>query len=189
MDSTVKKEKLYAYEEFQEFVNNATEGQHYEWADGVIYMSPSPAREHQRISRFLTVKIGSYLEGKTCELYYAPMDLNLLDEKTKKPVCTYQPDIMVVCDESKFGDNSINGSPDLIIEIASPSNSKHDYLIKFNDYMRFGVKEYWIVDPRKRQINVYINSESNIELTQYAFNDKIKVGIFEDLVIDFNEYK
>lgn len=187
MDAAAKKGKLYTYEEFRKFVNNAPEGQQFEWIDGAICMSPSPVPDHQAISMFLSGEIYYYLKGKPCKVFHAPLDLELIDEETKKPLHVYQPDIMVICDKSKIGKNAIVGTPDFVIEIVSPSNSKRDYLEKFNNYMKFGVKEYWIVDPRTRLINVYINSETDIYLKQYTFKDKVKVGIFEDLYIDFSE--
>ena len=171
--------------EFLEFTKDKEE--RYELIDGTIYLMASPAMDHQRMSLFFGRKLGDYLEGKPCEVFIAPFDVFLF-EKTKKDDCqnVFQPDVFVVCDEKKKSQRGINGAPDFIIEVVSPSNEDRDYIDKLNLYMQYGVKEYWIVNPITKNILVYLNGEK-VKTYNYTFNDKVKVNIFEDFEIDFKE--
>jgi Uma2 family endonuclease len=119
-------------------------------------MMAAPSRLHQTISRKLLLQLGNFLRGKTCEVFNAPFEVYLNFDKTDEYPIMYQPDIFVICDESKHDGNKINGAPDFIIEILSPFNKRHDKNTKFRHYQRFGVKEYWIVDPVEKSVIVYI---------------------------------
>ena len=178
--------KKYNAKTFLEFVKDK-EGR-YELIDGEIYMMASPSIDHQRIVRFFSTKLSNYLDGKPCEPFIAPFDVFLF-QKNEKNDCqnVFQPDVFVVCDEKKKSKRGINGAPDFIIEIVSPSTSEHDYLNKLSAYMQYGVKEYWIVNPITKQISVYIKKKKELKFFTYTFSDKIKVGIFDGFEIDFNE--
>ena len=89
-------------------------------------------------------------KGK-CEVYTAPFDVKLSESTV------VIPDISVICDSSKLTDKGCSGAPDWIIEIVS-SNAIHDYLLKLNLYQAYGVREYWIVDPKKQSVTVYRNN-------------------------------
>ena len=96
-----------------------------------------------------------------------------------------EPDISVICAPNKLTDRGCTGAPDWIVEIASPSNSSHDYIRKLNLYADAGVREYWIVDPLSMKIFVYHLEETNFKADSYTFKDMIKVNIYDDLWIDF----
>ena len=84
-------------------------------------------------------------------------------------------------------DKGCTGSPDMIVEVVSPFNPSNDYVRKLNLYEEFKVKEYWIVNPMRKNILVYTLTENGYDApTSYTFNDKVKVNIFDDLEIDFN---
>ena len=91
-------------------------------------------------------------------------------------------------DPKKISKKRINGAPEFVIEIVGESNSALDYFYKLFTYMKYGVKEYWIVNPVTKNILVYINGEE-IKTASYTFEDKIKVSIFEDFEIDFKELR
>ena len=95
-------------------------------------------------------------------------------------------DISVICDPDKLTDRGCCGAPDLIFEIVSPSSRKLDYGIKNVIYAQSGVREYWIVDPKRKTISVNY-FEGNIVSVQYPFDSIIKVNIYEDLFINFSE--
>lgn len=120
-------------------------------------MSPAPNRPHQRLQRKLGGAIDRFLEGKPCELYYAPFDVLLPDgkEEDDEVDTVVQPDILVYCDRSKLTEAGARGAPDLVVEILSPSTAKKDQHDKFSLYERHGVREYWIVDPEGRWLCVY----------------------------------
>ena len=93
---------------------------------------------------------------------------------------------MVICNPDKLDGKRCNGAPDFIIEIVSPGNPADDYIRKLYYYKNAGVREYWIVDPRRRTITVNF-FEQNILNIQYSFDATIKVNIYDDLYIDFSE--
>lgn len=152
--------------------------------DGVVYDMASPSQIHQTISMELSNIIYNYIKSKKglCQLFSAPFDVKLSD----KPLTIVQPDIMVICDKDKLDGKRCNGAPDFIIEIVSPSNLEDDYIRKLYYYRNYGVREYWIVDPRRKTITVNY-FESNIVSVQYLFDSIIKVNIYEDLFINFSE--
>ena len=157
--------------------------------EGVPYdMSPSPFEEHQRVSGILHIEIGNYLKGKKCRVYAAPFDVILPEkgERENKATNIVQPDILVVCDKEKITRKGCVGAPDFIIEILSRSTANIDANKKRKLYERFGVKEYWLTDPIHEIIWVYRLEEDNKygNPEVYGKNDKVKVGIFDDLLID-----
>ncbi len=82
--------------------------------------------------------------------------------------------------------NRCNGAPDFIIEIVSPGNPADDYIRKLFYYQNHGVREYWIVDPKRKSITVNYFEENLISVS-YPFNTTIKVNIYNDLYINFAE--
>lgn len=152
--------------------------------DGVIYDMAGPSQIHQAISIQLSTVINNYILGKkgTCSIFHAPFDVKLSDT----PLIIVQPDIMVVCDKDKLDDKRCNGAPDFIIEIVSPGNPSDDYIRKLYYYKNYGVREYWIVDSKRKTITVNY-FEGNIVSVQYPFDSTIKVNIYEDLYINFSE--
>jgi Uma2 family endonuclease len=153
----------------------------------VYYMTPSPKPKHQDVVTQLCVDFGSYLREKKCRVFVSPIDVCLSEEfkdlnKVKEWV---SPDLIVVCDPNKIGDKRIIGSPDLVVEVLSPSTAKKDRLVKFNRYQKAGIKEYWIVDPVNEFIDVYLLKEGTYHQIGTFFNgDILPVSIFEDLKID-----
>ena len=157
------------------------EGERAELVDGHMYMMAPPSRKHQKISMEFSSIIREYIrshKGK-CEVYAAPFAV-YLDERSNTYV---EPDISVICDPDKLDDRGCKGAPDWIIEIVSPASKQMDYYTKLFKYRNTGVREYWIVDPSKNLIVVY-NFELG-ETEQYTLQDSVKVGIYDDLAIDF----
>ncbi|ADL42785.1 protein of unknown function DUF820 [Caldicellulosiruptor obsidiansis OB47] len=185
--------KVYTYADYLEL----PEDTRVELIDGVIYdMSPAPSRVHQEIVIELATLIKNYLKSsnKSCKLYTAPFDIVLIEEgqDEKQAINVVQPDISIICDKRKLTDKGCVGAPEMIIEVVSESNFSHDYIRKLNLYTQFKVKEYWIVNPNNQTILVYRlkdNEEDYLPPVAYTFNDKVKVGIFEDLIIDFAQIK
>ena len=178
-DMPLLRERIYTIED----IYALPEGERAELIDGQIYYMSPPNTRHQRISSILSRKIGNYIDdnkGK-CEVFAAPFAV-YLDEKTNTYV---EPDVSVICDSDKLDDRGCKGAPDWIIEIVSPSSRRMDYYTKLFKYRTAGVREYWIVDPTKNQIMVY--DFENEDTEQYTFQDSVKVGIYEDLRIDFTE--
>jgi len=141
-----------------------------EYIDGYVYMPPTLTIKHQRISGRLFLCLGKFLEGSSCEVFHAPMDVELSSEEIKGTKIVI-PDLTVICDKEGFTAQRYVGIPSVIIEILSPSNQSHDLITKLNLYMDYGVQEYWIVNPMLNSVMVY------------TLNDK---GMYEqhDLKID-----
>ena len=148
--SNLAQQKRYTYADYVKWTGDIR----YELIDGVAYAMASPSRIHQKVSKKLVVQFDNFLRGKACEVYYAPFDVRLNADSFDDIIV--QPDVFVVCNESKHDGKSVKGAPDLIIEILSPFNTNHDKVRKFRQYQKAGVKEYWIVDPMRRTVEVYI---------------------------------
>jgi Uma2 family endonuclease len=149
-----------------ELYNSLPEGTLAELIDGVIYMSPSPIFNHQstlqKIFRRLAEKISDKGLG---EVVVAPFDV-YLDEKRN----AVQPDIIVVLKENYSildREGKIHGVPDMLFEILSDGNKTHDTVRKKKLYEKFGVKEYWTIDPETQEATGYIlNKGKYIELSK-----------------------
>lgn len=154
----------------------------------VISYNFSPSRRHQDVLGNLHFLFRGYLEGKSCRVTLAPFDVYLFADEsgvTKDTDNWVEPDLFVVCDQNKYGENELLGAPDLVIEVLSPSNAKNDKIYKMNQYEKAGVKEYWIVDPLYEMVDVYLLKEGRLQLERaYAADEVVEVNLFEDLSID-----
>ncbi|WP_245543307.1 Uma2 family endonuclease [Kyrpidia tusciae] len=180
-------DRRYNYEDYLNWLDD----KRWELIDGVPYdMSPSPSRRHQFILGQLAAEFTSYLRGKPCEAFVAPFDVRLFAETKGDDEIfdVVQPDLSVICDTAKLDERGCAGSPDLIVEILSPSTGKKDRWIKYKLYERAGVKEYWIVEPVNSTVEVFrLNLDGRFELDAvYGQGDRLRVGLFEDLVIDLD---
>ena len=172
-------EKIYTLDD----IYALPDGERAELIDGQIYMMAPPSRKHQTLARELFSSISSYIKSKGgfCEPFFAPFAVFLNKDDTNY----VEPDIVVICDKSKFTDKGCSGAPDWIIEIVSPGSRRMDYFTKLFKYRTSGVREYWIVDPEKNRILVY-NFESE-DTGDYTFADSVKVSIYDNLLINFSE--
>lgn len=155
----------------------------------LFILSPAPANRHQAISSHLLTKILPYFEKHSCNIYHAPFDVRLVKgKKTDKEITTVvQPDICIICDESKIDEKGCLGSPDWIIEILSPSTAKKDYNEKYNLYQENGVKEYWIVNPDANCMHQYVLNNSGLQYDEAGFftkQDKVSPALFPELIIE-----
>ena len=161
-----------------------------ELIDGVPIMLATPARVHQRISMDLATQLNTYLAGKKCEVYAAPFAVRLFEKDGDSPYdvdTMVEPDISVICDPAKLDDIGCKGAPDFIIEILSPSNRRHDLLTKFNLYLRAGVREYWIVDPTSKDVQVFLLEDGHYFRKDYGTaEDTIKVNVLENCRLDLS---
>lgn len=174
-----------------------------ELLDGkVVAMSPRPSIRHYKVSSNIADIFKRFLKGKTCTAFGDGVDVYL----TKKDRVI--PDAMIVCNKDIIKDKGIVGSPDLLVEVLSPSTSKLDKSYKKDLYERCGVKEYWIVDIKGRSIEVYLLVNNKYELDNIYFDHteeeiedlkdireekemkfiyEFKTSLFDDLIIDVKE--
>ncbi len=154
------------------------EGTCAELIDGVIYdMSPAPLVQHQRLVMRISNSIFNYIAGRKgkCEVFSSPFDVKLSDDTV------VQPDVCVICDPDKLTYRGCDGAPEWVIEITS-SNFVHDYVTKLGLYQKYGVKEYWIVNPKIETTIVYQFDENCglTEVVSYKFIENITVGIYKN---------
>jgi len=148
----------------------------------IFHMSPAPNRSHQKISASLGNKMYNFLEGHQCEVYFAPFDVRLPSKKgseDKEIFNVVQPDIVVVCDQSKLDDKGCIGAPDLVVEILSPFTAAKDLKNKYSLYEESGVREYWIVYPGEEIIEIFALGDSGkFELrNRFVGEDEIQSAV------------
>lgn len=124
----------------------------------VVLMSPSPNMNHNFIASNIYDILKEHLRGKKCRVIYDGSDVYLTEEDV------FAPDVMVVCDRSKIRWNGVHGAPDLVVEVLSPGTVMRDRGYKKDMYERFGVREYWIVSPREKTVEVYLLKDGHFRL-------------------------
>ena len=175
----LEKNELYTIEN----IYALPDGERAELIDGKIYYMAPPNYKHQEILTELLYLISDYIKRKNglCTVVPAPFAV-FLNGDDKNYV---EPDISVICDKNKIDEKGCIGAPDWVVEIVSPSTSRMDYGVKLFKYRSAGVREYWIVDHAKNQIFVYYFNQDTME--NYTFEDIVKVGIYDDLEINFKK--
>lgn len=130
-----------------------------ELVDGTAYVRepPSPSPSHQVIVGELLRQIANALEGKSCRVYVAPLDVRLpkSSEADDQVDTVVQPDLLIVSDGRKVDARGLRGAPDWLAEVLSPGTARHDQVIKLPAYERAGVREVWLVNPGDRTLSVY----------------------------------
>ncbi len=153
----------------------------------IFPMSPVPSTNHQQIILNLSLLFGNYLKGKFCKVFPAPFDVRLSVNGKENTVV--QPDLCVVCDLEKLDAKGCKGAPDLIIEIVSKNNVRHDTHRKLKLYEEAGVKEYWIVLPSDQTVLVcLLGDEGKYEISRpYTIGDIVQTSTFPELSVDLKE--
>lgn len=156
-----------------------------------VNMAP-PSRAHQKIVVELARQLANYLEGKRCEVYAAPFAVRLFERAGDRPEdvdTMVEPDLAVVCDPEKLDERGCKGAPDLIVEVLSPSTQRHDRLTKYNLYERAGVREYWIVSPEERTVQVSVlQADGRYRVVElYTSGDVAKVNVLEGCFLELSK--
>lgn len=150
----------------------------------VVKMCPAPSRSHQLVVRVVNRYFDQYFLNKPCGLFYAPFDVRLPVPGAKKDSTVVQPDLTVICDLSKLDERGCFGVPDILLEIVSPGNSRHDMNVKFKLYEECGVKEYWIIQPQERSILIYVlDNKKYVGLAPFTEGTDAAGCLFPDLVL------
>lgn len=162
-----------------------------ELIDGYPIMMAPPNRAHQEAVTALVGQLYDYLKGKKCKVYPAPFAVRPFERKGDRPEYVdtlVEPDISVICDASKLDDIGCAGAPDLVMEVLSPSNERHDRFTKLKLYERAGVREYWIVDPAARTAQVFVLEGGRYTVHDFGgAEDTLRVNVLEDCVIDLSQ--
>ena len=115
----------------------------------VVAMSPRPSVNHNRVAFNIAYLFERYLRGKKCTPFSDGTDLYLTENDR------FIPDVMIVCDPDKIKNDGVYGTPDLVVEVLSPSTMRNDKTHKKDVYARCGVREYWLVSPDEKSVEVY----------------------------------
>ena len=125
-----------------------------ELINGVVYDLTSPTVTHQRIAREVFAPLYEHIRAHhgECEATFAPVDVYIRGDDKQDCVV---PDLIIVCDPDIIRDKGVYGAPDFILEVLSPSTGLKDKMIKTTLYMETGVREYWMIDSKKKELTVY----------------------------------
>jgi Uma2 family endonuclease len=185
MGSPLSKTEKYTYWDYLKFDDE----KRYEVIYGELIMVPAPNTEHQHFSRNLEFILWNYVrKNKLGQVYDAPIDVVLNNETV------VQPDIIFISNQNKeiIKEKGIFGSPDLTIEIISPSSKYRDSYEKKDLYESFKIKEYWLVDPKNKNIEVFsLNENGKYELFCEGFvseeNNTIKSNVLKGIEVKLEE--
>ena len=165
----------------------------------VVLMSPRPAIDHIRVAGNIYNIFSNFLKGRKCEAFPDGTELHLDEENV------FIPDAMIVCNPDIVRKRGIFGAPDLVVEVLSPSTTKNDIGEKKAVYEKHGVKEYWIVSPVARSIEVYLLQDGKFHLDEvyHGYQDgeldwmkeeerakiafSLKVSLYDDFVISVKD--
>lgn len=137
------------------------EDKRYELIEGDLLLTPSPNARHQAIQFRLVLKLGLFVEqGNLGAVLSAPTDVILSEENVVQPDILFVAAARVAIIDPKGG---VNGAPDLVFEILSPTTASRDRVFKRKLYSRYGVREYWIVDPDGRSVEILARAPSGLE--------------------------
>lgn len=181
MVPVIIEKKKYTYEDYLK----TPDDKRYELINGELLMTPSPIPNHQRISGKLEFMVRKFItENNLGEVFDAPCDVYLDNENV------VQPDILFISKErlNIIGEKNIQGAPDLVIEIISENSVYRDMVQKKKLYARFRVKEYWIVIPDEKEIEVYILKDNTYQPYQtYGKADTLESPALKGLKIVLQE--
>jgi Uma2 family endonuclease len=180
MGSTAKKMgNGFTYQDYQKWPDD----ERWELISGEAFaMTPAPTTTHQRISLILGAQFAQFFRGKQCDPFLAPTDV-VFDEHN-----VVQPDLLVVCDRSKITERNIQGAPDLIVEIISPSTAVKDKREKRALYERFGVREYLIVYPTEELVERLVLSNGSYGRSDvFGWEEVLPLAIFPELSLNLWE--
>ena len=159
------KKKRFTY---RDYLNLPDDGQRYEIIHGDLVMTPAPVPLHQEVLLKIAKQFSDFLEKNPVgQLFIAPCDV-VLDS-----VNVVQPDIFFISQKRAriITEKNIQGAPDLIIEIISPTTAYYDLVSKKDVYQQFGVKEYWLVDPIRRSVQVLVLTDGKWVADQEVIGD------------------
>jgi len=169
-------ERLYTVEDY----NSWDESFRCELYEGALIVAEAPTTRHQGILTEILTKIHIFLKDKQCKVFPAPFSVRLFENEET----IFEPDIVVICDDSKLNERGVDGAPDMVIEILSPSTARLDKKLKYDKYQKAGVREYWIVDPDNNLLEANRLSDEKYTTKIYTEADKAPVTILDGFEIN-----
>ena len=174
------RKKVHTYEDYLALPDDRKQ---YQILEGELVMTPAPFVIHQQIGLRLKLRFVQFVETHSLGYVFdAPCDVVL--SKTN----VLQPDILFISNQNikVITEKNIQGAPDLVVEIISPSTAYYDLFDKKEIYQKFGVKEYWLVDPKKEWIEIHTLDKGSYQLHHRAakkgsVQSKLLIGFAVDL--------
>ncbi len=163
----------FAYEDLEQFPDD---NKRRELIDGEVYVTPAPNIRHQRVVGNLYRLIGNFLEETPLgEVFVAPADVIFSEEDDD----VTEPDIIYLSKEKadKVSQRGIEGAPDWLTEVTSPSTRNRDFTLKLKLYQKHGVRLYWIIDLDAEMIHVWDEGEHQV----YKADDVVQVKMLPGL--------
>lgn len=157
----------------------------YEIFDGEPVLLATPIPKHQGIISYLTAEFHIHLRGKDCKAIPSPFAVRFSENDDYNHADNvFEPDITIICDKNRLDQYGYMGAPSLIIEVLSPSTAKNDRVKKYNTYQRFGVFEYWIIDPSNETVEIYMLEDGVYQRwNAYGREDTISSRQFESFEV------
>lgn len=181
MSTIIEEKKICTYEDYLK----TSDDERYELIDAELIMNPSPVTYHQWISRKIEFELEKFVEEKTLGyVFYAPLDVYFDDTNL------LQPDILFIAKNRLdiIGEKNIQGAPDITIEILSEATAYRDLVKKKKIYAKFGVKEYWIVDPVEKTIDLYTLKETVFALMKsFAKNETLESTLLNGFTMNLEK--
>ncbi|MBS4072780.1 MAG: Uma2 family endonuclease [Algoriphagus sp.] len=159
-------------------------GKVYKWA------ATAPSMSHQKVSLRLGSAFLIFLKGKPCQVFQAPFDVRLpVKSKKNKDIDTVvQPDLCVICDESKLDEAGCIGAPDLVVEILSPGNNRKELKVKYEIYEESGVKEYWVIHPSEQTLLIYTLVDGKYQSSGlYVAGDEVQSSCIDGFSLNLED--
>ncbi len=157
------KRKIYTYQDYEKL----PEGPAYQLIDGDLIMTPAPTVYHQAIAARVFEALSEYVRKRNSGVvFFSPIDVYLSETET------YQPDVVFISKVNSriIGEKKVEGAPDLVVEILSPGTGYYDLTHKKSVYESSGVKEYWLIDPQEKSIEVLENIGNKFRVVSSARN-------------------
>jgi Uma2 family endonuclease len=180
MSLTQEKDKEFTYTDYLTWPDE----ERWELIDGRAYnMTPAPTTKHQSLIGNFFGLLRTAVCGASCRCFIAPTDIVL------SPRDVVQPDVFVVCDRTKITDANIQGAPDLVVEVASPSTGLKDKREKKNLYEKHGVREYILIYPSLGCVERFLLGEDGLygKGDIFGANEMLPLGSLTDITIDLRE--
>lgn len=170
---------------YEDYCALPDDGLRYEIIEGFLFSEPSPRRAHQQVAANLLMILRAHArEHDLGEVYIAPFDV-ILDRRT-----VVVPDLVFVA-QARAGvvtERAVEGTPNLIVEILSPSTARRDRVAKLNAYARRGVPHYWLVDPAARTLEAFELAGGSYRLAvAVGGDDEFRSELFPALVLPLRE--
>ena len=160
------------------------DGKRYELHEGEVFVTAAARLDHQEFALNLARMLEDFVKPRKLGKVYQAVDVYFTEETT------YTPDVVFVsaAHADRIRRKYIRGAPDLIVEIVSPTTEVRDRGIKFQDYARYGVPEYWILDAAARTAEVYVLRGTNYELlARFGEKDTLRSEALPGLEIPLAE--